>query len=78
LIDKSKWYKYHLPRCPDSLKPELKEKIAHYMCAGWEPAQMEQAVLMLCVHKKNMKVWTVVDGHQHNENMVKDVTPLPD
>jgi hypothetical protein len=48
LIDKSKRYKYHLPRCPDSLKPELKEKIAHYMCAGWwEPAQMEQAERLL-------------------------------
>ena len=24
-----------------------------------------------------MKLCTVVDGHQRNENMVKDVTPLP-
>jgi Reverse transcriptase (RNA-dependent DNA polymerase) len=79
LIDKSKQYQYHSPRCPDSLKPELKEKIACYTCAGWwEPAQMEPAGLMLCMHKKNMKLWMVVDGCQCNENMVKDVTPLPD
>jgi hypothetical protein len=33
LIDESKRYKYHSPRCPDSLKPELMEKIARYTCA---------------------------------------------
>ena len=27
LIDENKQYNYHLPRCPDSLKPELTEKI---------------------------------------------------
>ena len=42
LIDEKKRYKYHSPRCPDSLKPELMEKIACYMRAGWwEPAQVE-------------------------------------
>jgi hypothetical protein len=57
LIDESKQYNYHSPKCPDSLKPELKEKIACYTHAGWwEPAQTEQAVLMLCMHKKNMKL----------------------
>jgi hypothetical protein len=79
LIDGVKRYKYHSPRCPDSLKPELKEKIAHYTRPGWwEPAQVEQAAPMLCIHKKNMKLRTVVDGCQHNENMIKDATPLPD
>ena len=33
---------------------------------------------MLCVHKKNMALRTVVDGRQRNENTIKDVTPLPD
>jgi hypothetical protein len=28
IIDESKQYKYHNPRCPDSLRPELMEKIA--------------------------------------------------
>jgi Reverse transcriptase (RNA-dependent DNA polymerase) len=79
LIDENKRYKYHTPRCPDLLKPELVEKIARYTRAGWwEPAQTEQAAPMLCVHKKNMQLRTVVDGRQRNENTVKDVTPLPD
>ena len=79
LIDEKKKYRYHLLRCPDSLKPELSEKIARYMHAGWwEPAQVEQAAPMLCVRKKNNVLRTVVDGRRRNENMVKDVTPLPD
>jgi hypothetical protein len=28
IMDENKRYKYHSPRCPDSLKPELIEKIA--------------------------------------------------
>ena len=79
LIDEKKRYKYHSPRCLDSLKPKLMEKIARYMRAGWwEPAQAEQVALMLCVKKKTNKLRTVVDGRQHNDNTIKDVTPLPD
>jgi hypothetical protein len=79
IVDENKRYKYHSPRCPDSLKPELIEKIARYTHAGWwEPIQVDQAALMLCVHKKTMALCTVVDGRQHNENMIKDVTLLPD
>jgi hypothetical protein len=79
LVVEEKKYKYHSPRCPDSLKPELIEKIARYTRAGWwEPIQADQAAPMLCVHKKNMRLRTVVDGRQRNENTVKDVTPLPD
>ena len=79
MIDEKKRYKYHSPRCPDSLKPELMEKIARYMRAGWwEPAQAEQAAPMLCVKKKMNKLRTVIDGRQHNDNTIKDVTPLPD
>jgi hypothetical protein len=33
---------------------------------------------MLCVHKKNMKLRTIVDGRQWNDNTIKDVTSLPD
>ena len=63
LIDKKKRYKYHSPRCPDSLKPKLMEKIAHYTCAGWwEPAQVEQVAPMLCIKKKMNKLRTVIDG----------------
>ena len=42
IVDENKRYKYHLPRCPDSLKPELIEKIARYTRAGWwEPIQVD-------------------------------------
>jgi hypothetical protein len=79
LVDEKKRYKYHNPRCPDSLKPELVEKIARYTRAGWwEQAQAEQAAPMLCIRKKTNKLRTVVDGQQQNDNTVKDVTPLPD
>jgi hypothetical protein len=79
IMDENKRYKYHSPRCPDSLKPELIEKIAQYTRAGWwEPIQVDQVAPMLCVHKKTMALRTVVDGRQRNENTLKDVTPLPD
>ena len=79
LIDRNKRYKYHTSRCPDSLKNELSKKIKCYTCAEWwEPTQAEQAALMLCIRKKNNTLQTVVDGQQQNDNMVKDVTPLPD
>ena len=72
-------YKYHSPRCPDSLKPELMEKIPCYMHAGWwEPAQAEQVAPMLCIKKKTNKLRTVIDGQQCNDITIKDVTPLPD
>src|SRR5215470_11103300 len=35
LIDENKWYNYHLPRCPDVLKPQLIDKIKVYTEAGW-------------------------------------------
>ena len=65
LIDEKKEYKYHSLRWPDSLKPELSEKIARYMRAGWwEPAQVEQVAPMLCIRKKSNTLRTVVDGRQ--------------
>jgi len=63
IINESKRYKYHMLRCPDSLKNELSEKIKHYTCTEWwEPTQAEQAALMLCIRKKNNTLRTVVDG----------------
>jgi len=32
IIDKNKRYKYHVSRCPDSLKNELSKKIMRYTC----------------------------------------------
>ncbi len=37
-----------------------------------------QATPMLCLSKKDRHLQTMVDCHQHNENTVKDVTPMPD
>jgi len=63
LIDGHKRYKYHISRCPDSLKNELNKKIKCYTHAEWwEPTQAEQAALMLCIRKKNNTLQTVVDG----------------
>jgi hypothetical protein len=65
IMDENKRYKYHSPRCLDSLKPELIERIARYTRAGWwEPIQVDQAAPMLCVHKKTMALRTVADYHQ--------------
>lgn len=35
IIDQNKRYMYHLPRCPDAIKPELMAKIERYTKAGW-------------------------------------------
>lgn len=79
LIDDKKRYTYHLPRCPNSLKEELHEKINRYVNAGWwEPLSVPQAAPMLCLPKKDGHLRTVVDARQRNDNTVKDVTPLPD
>ncbi|KAF8235350.1 hypothetical protein L208DRAFT_1257592, partial [Tricholoma matsutake] len=52
LVDKQKRYNYHLPKCPDSMRKPLTEKISKYCKAGWwRPAQAEQAALMLIVPK---------------------------
>jgi len=62
IIDKNKRYKYHTLRCPDSLKNKLSKNIMHYICAKWwEPTQVEQAALMLCIRKKNNTLRTVID-----------------
>ena len=79
LVDPNKRINYRLPKCPDALKEELAEKISQYTSAGWwVPATVRQAVLMLCVLKKNSKLQMVFDLRQQNDNMEKDVSPFPD
>jgi hypothetical protein len=54
LIDENKRYHYHLPRCPDSMKVQLMEKIMRYTRAGWwESVQTNQAAPMLYIPKKS-------------------------
>jgi hypothetical protein len=79
LIDENARYNYHLPRCPDALKPELSEKIQRYTKAGWwEESNVPQAAPMLCVPKKTGRLRTVIDARKQNDNTEKDVTPFPD
>ena len=79
LVDPDKRINYRIPRCPDTLKEELAEKISRYTSAGWwVPATVCQAVLMLCVLKKNSKLRMVFDLCQQNDNTEKDVLPFPD
>ncbi|KAF8230744.1 hypothetical protein L208DRAFT_1280352 [Tricholoma matsutake] len=35
LVDEQKRYNYHLPKCPDSMRKPLAEKISKYCKAGW-------------------------------------------
>jgi len=79
LIDNGKRYYYHLPHCPDAMKPQLMEKMKQYMGAGWWILKaVPQAAPLLCIPKKSGKLRTVVDCRQRNDNTVKDVTPFLD
>ena len=79
LVNPDKQHTYHLPRCPDALKPQLMDKIRTYEDAKWwVRASVPQAAPMLCIPKKNGKLRTVVDCRKRNDNTVKDVTPFPD
>jgi hypothetical protein len=79
LIDEGAVYNFHLPRCPEALRPELRAKIQRYTDAGWwEMTPVPQAAPLLCIPKKDNKLRTVVDARQRNDNTVKDVTPFPD
>jgi hypothetical protein len=78
--DESINYRYHLPRCPEALQDQLRDKIDRYVRAGWWSEQTSpQAAPMLCVFKKDGKsLRTVFDCRKRNDNTVKDVTPFPD
>ena len=79
LIEESKHYAYHLPRCTDALKQQLSDKIQLYMDANWWVMKsVPQATLMLCIPTKSGKLWTVIDCHKRNDNTVKDVIPFLD
>ena len=80
LIDESKIYNYHLPRCADAFKTQLLDKIKLYKEAGWwVEVNVPQAAPMLCITKKDgKKLCTALDARKRNDNTVKDVTPFPD
>jgi Reverse transcriptase (RNA-dependent DNA polymerase)/RNase H-like domain found in reverse transcriptase len=80
IIDENKWYNYHLPKCPETLKTQLIDKFQTYKDAGWwEERNVSQAAPMLCVFKKgSTKLRTIIDGRKQNKSTEKDVTPFPD
>jgi hypothetical protein len=79
LIDKDNRYTYHLPQCPNSARDKFHKKVNQYVKARWwKPKPVNQAAPMLCIHKKDKHLHTVVDAQQQNDNTVKDVMPLPD
>ncbi|KAJ7217497.1 hypothetical protein B0H12DRAFT_1032092, partial [Mycena haematopus] len=54
LIDDNAKYNYHMPRCPEALRPLLREKIQQYVSAGWwEMRPAAQAAPLLCIPKKD-------------------------
>ncbi|KAJ7120141.1 hypothetical protein C8R44DRAFT_623675, partial [Mycena epipterygia] len=68
LIDDKKIYNYHLPKCPDSMKDQLLDKINRYVRAGWWTAvQTDQAAPMLCIPKKTGLLRTAIDCRKRNE-----------
>ncbi|KAF8236147.1 hypothetical protein L208DRAFT_1253068, partial [Tricholoma matsutake] len=76
LVDDHKKYHYCLPKCPDSMRQPLTDKIERYCRVGWRrPACMEQAAPMLVVPKKNGAICTVVNAKKQNDNIVKNMTP---
>ena len=79
LINPDKQINYHLPKGPDALKEELAEKISQYTSAGWwVPVTTKQAVLMLCILKKNGKLHMVFNLCMQNKNTEKDISPFLD
>ncbi|KAF8224653.1 hypothetical protein L208DRAFT_1145604, partial [Tricholoma matsutake] len=79
LVDEKRRYNYHLPKCLDSMRQPLADKIERCCWAGWwRPARTEQAALMLVVPKKNGDICTVVNVKKRNDNTVKNVMPFPD
>ena len=79
LIDPSKQIKHRYSKCPDSLRPQLMDKIERYIAAGWwEEKNVPQASPLLCIPKKDGRLRTVVDCRERNLNTIKDLTPFPD
>ncbi len=79
LIDSTKLIKHRYSKCPDSLCPQLMDKIECYIAAGWwEEKNILQASPLLCIPKKDGCLRTVIDCRECNLNTIKDLTPFPD
>ena len=79
LIDEKRVYSYYLPKCADSMKPLLLDKINRYVeNEWWEFATAPQAMPLMCLAKKDGSLRTVFDCRQRNDNTIRDVSPFPD
>ena len=79
LIDPKKHIHYQMLKFPEHFCKELSQKIEGYTTAQWWiPAVAHQAVLMLCIPKKNSKLCTVFDPQEQNDNTVEDMMSFPD
>lgn len=79
LVDPTLVVHQRRPTCPDVLRTQLADKIDWYLKAGWwEAKSVTNASPMLCIHKRNGVLRSVIDARIRNLNTIPDVTPLPD
>jgi hypothetical protein len=79
LINPNKKYTYHLLTCPVPLQTQIYEKLNRHMdVKWWKEFTISQALLLICLPKKDGRLRTVIDARQRNDNTIKDVMPLPD
>lgn len=79
LKDKNMQHTYGHPHCLKVLQVDLCMKMNKYISAGWwEMKPTLQATPLLCIPKKNNRLYTIIDAQQHaqqqNDNPLKDVT----
>jgi hypothetical protein len=69
LVDDKRPLKGRFPKCPDSLREQLREKMDRYIRAGWwEERNVPYASPLLCIYKKTGLLRTVVDTSERNLN----------
>src|SRR6266705_6098089 len=79
LKEPNKKFRENTPRCPAALQEAPATKIDRYVKAGWwYPASSKQACLLLCIHKADRSLRTVIDVRNRNSNTILDITPMPD
>ncbi|KAJ3554430.1 hypothetical protein NP233_g12425 [Leucocoprinus birnbaumii] len=83
LIDESKVYSWRPSKCPEALKPLWRAKREDYVRTGrWEFRSGTNSVPMIMLRKPTkdgtIRLRTVLDTRQRNQNTRKLASPLPD
>ena len=79
LINPNLRINHRVPKCPEPLHDELKEKVNWYLEAGvWVRTSLPSHTLMMVVFKKSGAIRTVINGCLCNDNTIADVTLMPD